>query len=56
VIAGLTPLGTWRSMFLPDLLPDLVVFDAGIAPARERFAAGGAGAVLRAAVFYPLAR
>ena len=55
VIAGLTPLGTWRSTFLPDLLPDLVVFDEHIAAARERFAVGGTGASLRAAVFYPIA-
>lgn len=56
VIAGTTPLGTWRSTFLPDLLPDLVVFDERIAPARDRFAAGGTGAVFRDARFSPLAR
>ena len=56
VIAGTSPLGTWRSTFLPDLLPDLVVFDERIAPARDRFAAGGTGAVFRDARFSPLAR
>jgi len=54
VIAGVTPLGTWRSTFLPDLLPDLVIFDAQIAAARDRFAAGGTGATFREALFYPL--
>jgi poly(3-hydroxybutyrate) depolymerase len=56
VIAGVSPLGTWRSTFLPDLLPDLVVFDERIAAARERFAAGGTGAVFREARFYSLGR
>jgi poly(3-hydroxybutyrate) depolymerase len=44
VIAGPGALGTWRSMFLPDILPDYVVFDERIAPARDRWAAGGTGA------------
>ena len=43
VIAGLTPFGTWRSTFLPDILPDYVVFDAGVAPARDEWACGGTG-------------
>lgn len=43
VIAGLTPLGTWRSLCLPDILPDYVVFDEGIAPARGQWAVGGTG-------------
>jgi predicted esterase len=44
VIAGPSPPGTWRSMFLPDILPDYVVFDERIAPARGEWAAGGTGA------------
>jgi hypothetical protein len=31
-------------MFLPDILPDYVVFDERIAPAHDRWAAGGTGA------------
>ncbi len=45
IIAGPTPLGTWRSLFLPDLLPDYVVFNESIAPARDTFALGGTGAL-----------
>ncbi|MCC7536935.1 MAG: prolyl oligopeptidase family serine peptidase [Deltaproteobacteria bacterium] len=52
VIAGPTPLGTWRSTFLPDILPDYVVFDARIAPARDRWAAGGTGAQYLTAGFF----
>lgn len=44
VIAGPTPLGTWRSIFLPDILPDFVVFDERIAPARGEWAISGTGA------------
>jgi len=44
VIAGATPLGTWRSLSLPDILPDFVVFDQAIAPARGQWSAGGSGA------------
>ena len=47
IIAGPGPLGTWRSMFLPDILPDYVVFDENVAPARGRWAAGGTGATYR---------
>lgn len=42
VIAGTTPLGTWRAAFLPDLLPDWVVFDEGIENARGQWSCGGA--------------
>lgn len=52
VIGGAAPLGTWRARFLPDLLPDYVVFDGGVAPARGRFAAGGSGARLLEAGFF----
>jgi poly(3-hydroxybutyrate) depolymerase len=34
VVEGVGAFGTWRSLSLPDLLPDYVVFDDGIAPAR----------------------
>lgn len=34
VIEGADALGTWRSLSLPDLLPDFVVYDADVAPAR----------------------
>jgi hypothetical protein len=34
VVEGTTALGTWRSLSLPDLLPDFVVYDARVAPAR----------------------
>lgn len=44
VIAGPNPLGTWRSRCLPDILPDYVIFDERIAPARDRWAIGGTGA------------
>jgi poly(3-hydroxybutyrate) depolymerase len=42
VIAGTTPLGTWRATFLPDLLPDYVVFDERIENARGQWSCGGA--------------
>ncbi|MCB9600552.1 MAG: prolyl oligopeptidase family serine peptidase [Sandaracinus sp.] len=42
VIAGTTPLGTWRAAFLPDLLPDWVVFDEGVENARGQWSCGGA--------------
>lgn len=34
VVEGVGPLGTWRSLSLPDMLPDWVVFDEDVAPAR----------------------
>jgi hypothetical protein len=52
VIAGPWPLGTWRSLFLPDILPDYIVFDERIAPARGQWAVGGTGATsLEAGLF-----
>jgi len=42
VLAGLTPLGTWRSLFLPDVLPDWVVYDEQIENARGQWSCGGA--------------
>jgi len=34
VVEGIDALGTWRSLSLPDLLPDFVVYDEQVAPAR----------------------
>ncbi len=34
VVEGVDALGTWRSLSLPELLPDFVVFDENLAPAR----------------------
>jgi len=42
VVEGVGPLGTWRSLSLPDMLPDYVVFDEDLAPARGRLALGTA--------------
>ncbi len=42
IIAGTTPLGTWRSRFLPDVLPDYVVFDEAVQNARGQWSCGGA--------------
>ncbi len=41
VVEGVGPLGTWRSTSLPDMLPDYVVFDEGVAPARGQLLLGG---------------
>lgn len=54
VIAGNTPFGTWRSIFLPDLLPDYVVFNEAIADARDTFALGGTGASYLTAGFFDM--
>jgi poly(3-hydroxybutyrate) depolymerase len=40
VVEGAGPLGTWRSLSLPDLLPDYVVFDQDLAPARDQLLLG----------------
>jgi hypothetical protein len=50
VVEGTSALGTWRSLSLPDLLPDFVVWDVSVAPARGQMLLG-AGA-LRAAGFF----
>jgi hypothetical protein len=34
VVEGVDALGTWRALSLPDLLPDFVVYDETLAPAR----------------------
>ncbi|MFO0652685.1 MAG: hypothetical protein U0326_41095 [Polyangiales bacterium] len=51
VIAGTTPLGTLLSCALPDLVPEYVVFDARVAPARGRVVLGPEASV-RAAGFF----
>ena len=50
VVEGTTALGTWRSLSLPDLLPDFVVWDKSVAPARGQMLLS-AGA-LRAGGFF----
>jgi len=50
VVEGTSALGTWRSLSLPDLLPDFVVWDVSVAPARNQMLLG-AGA-LRAGGFF----
>jgi hypothetical protein len=42
VLEGTNALGTFRAMALPDLLPDYMVFDERIAPARGQIALGDA--------------
>jgi predicted esterase len=54
VIAGTDPMGTFRSIQLPDILPDYVVYDARVAPARDRWACGGTGCEYRAHGFFDL--
>jgi predicted esterase len=50
VVEGVGALGTWRSLSLPDMLPDFVVFDEDVAPARGALLLG-AGTV-RAGGFF----
>ncbi|MFO0677698.1 MAG: prolyl oligopeptidase family serine peptidase [Polyangiaceae bacterium] len=50
VVEGTTPFGTWRATSLPDLLPDFVVYDEDVAPARGKIVLGRAS--LRAAGFF----
>lgn len=40
VVEGVDALGTWRSLSLPDLLPDFVVYDESVAPARGQMLLG----------------
>ncbi len=54
VIAGPRPLGTLRSIELPDILPDYVVYDERVAAARDRWACGGTGCEYRAHGFFDL--
>ena len=41
VVAGASPLGTWRSRFLPETLAEYVIFDGGVAAARGEMTCGG---------------
>ncbi len=52
VITGTGALGVWRSRFLPELVPDYMVFDEHVAPARGRVILGPVARVL-AAGFWP---
>ena len=42
VVEGVGALGTWRSLSLPDMLPDFVVYDEDVAPARGSLILGAA--------------
>ena len=50
VVEGTSALGTWRSLSLPDLLPDFVVYDSAVAPARGQMLLSAG--MLRAAGFF----
>jgi predicted esterase len=50
VVAGTDALGTWRSLSLPDLLPDFVVYDESVGPARGQMLLSG-GRVLAGGFF-----
>jgi predicted esterase len=50
VVEGVGPLGTERSLSLPDMLPDFVVFDEDVGPARGGLILG-AGQVRAAGTF-----
>ncbi len=42
VVEGVGALGTWRSLSLPDMLPDYVVYDEDVEPARAQLVLGTA--------------
>jgi len=50
VVEGTTALGTWRSLSLPDLIPDFVIYDASLAPSRGQMILGS-GSVQAAGFF-----
>jgi predicted esterase len=50
VVEGVGALGTWRSLSLPDMLPDYVVYDEDVEPARAQLVLG-AGTVRAAGLF-----
>jgi len=50
VVEGTNALGTWRSLSLPDLIPDFVVYDEKVAPARGQVLLNN-GALLAAGFF-----
>lgn len=51
VVTGTSALGVWRSRFLPELVPDFVLFDDRIAPARDRVLLGRYASVLCAGFY-----
>lgn len=53
VITGTGPIGIWRSRFLPELVPDFMIYDDGIASARGRVILGAQARVLAAGFFTP---
>jgi TPP-dependent indolepyruvate ferredoxin oxidoreductase alpha subunit len=48
VVAGTTPVATLHSRSLPDLIPEYVVYDPRVAPARGRVTLGSEASVLAA--------
>ncbi len=50
IVEGVDALGTWRALSLPDILPDFVIYDESLAPARGQMLLS-AGSV-RAAGFF----
>ena len=50
VVEGTSAIGTWRSLSLPDLLPDFVIWDKTVAPARGQMLLS-AGALLAGGFF-----
>ena len=50
VVEGVGPLGTWRSLSLPDMLPDFVVYDEDVAAAHGQLILGAG--TLRAGGFF----
>jgi predicted esterase len=50
VVEGVDALGTWRSLSLPDLLPDFVVWDEQVAPSRGQVLLGSG--LVRAGGFF----
>jgi poly(3-hydroxybutyrate) depolymerase len=50
-VTGTSVMGVWRSLFLPDLLPDYIIYGEAIAPARGRVILG-AHATVACAGFY----
>jgi len=50
VVEGVGPLGTWRSLSLPEMLPDFVVYDGEVTSARGALVLGGG--TLRAGGFF----
>lgn len=53
VLTGTDAVGVWRSRHLPDLVPDFLVYDGGVAPARGRVLLGPNARVLGGGFFGP---